>query len=149
MPSGLADDAELATLLDVVVDREPAVQFIPDEDRAMWRADVERMAGLSPDRGASFDVDRDLRDDDHPDAALRMLDQRASLQPQGIKMYPQISPRTLDIRVNWQGGMSWFTLAEGWHRAVQANPDEKRRLLSDAAVASRRRARSGTAFRAR
>ena len=34
--------------------------------------------------------------------------------------YPQVSPRTLDIHVNWDGGMSWFALENSWHKMVQA-----------------------------
>ena len=132
VPSRLADDAELTTLLDVVAAHTRAVQFIPDQTggRAM-RADVERMAGLCGPRRLAHTWIGIFHDENHPDAALRMLDHAHGLQQQGINTLPQISPRTLDIRVNWQGGMSWFTLAEGWHRAVQANPEDKRRLLSD------------------
>ncbi len=132
VPSRLADDAELTALLDVVAAHRRAVQFIPDQTggRAM-RADVERMAGLCGPRQLPHTWIGIFHDENHPDAALRMLDHAHGLQQQGINTLPQISPRTLDIRVNWQGGMSWFTLAEGWHRAVQANPEDKRRLLSD------------------
>ena len=42
------------------------------------------------------------------------------LQAAGVRNYPQVSPRTLDIHVNWDGGMSWFALENSWHKMVQA-----------------------------
>ncbi len=45
--------------------------------------------------------------------------------------YPQISPRTLDIHLNWNGGMSWFALEKGWHAMVQAPRAEKKAMLAD------------------
>ena len=63
---------------------------------------------------------------DHPDWARRMLDFAGDLRAQGMRNYPQVSPRTLDIHVNWDGGMSWFTLANSWHKMVQApRPDKE------------------------
>ena len=58
-----------------------------------------------------------------------MLDFAGELRAAGVRTYPQISPRTLDIHVNWNGGMSWFTLEQGWHRMVQAPAEEKPALL--------------------
>jgi N-acyl-D-amino-acid deacylase len=132
VPSRLADDDELAALLDVLAAHRRTVQFIPDQTggRAM-RADVERMAALCGPRDLAHTWIGVFHNAEHPDAAVRMLDHARGLQERGIRTLPQVSPRTLDIRVNWFGGMSWFTLVEGWHRAVQAGADEKRRLLGD------------------
>ncbi|OHV29852.1 MULTISPECIES: N-acyl-D-amino-acid deacylase family protein [Pseudofrankia] len=134
VPSRLADDAELAALLDVVAARGRALQFIPDQTggRAM-RADVERIAALCGPRGIPHTWIGVFHDADHPNAATRMLDHALALQQQGVRTLPQVSPRTLDIRVNWSGGMSWFALADGWHRMVQADAATKRALLVDPA----------------
>jgi len=54
------------------------------------------------------------------------------LQHVGSPCYPQISPRPMDIQVNWFGGMSFYTMKDSWHRMVQElEPDAKRRLLLD------------------
>jgi N-acyl-D-amino-acid deacylase len=132
VPSRLADDMELAALLDVVAAHQRTVQFIPDQTggRAM-RGDVDRMAALCGPRNLAHTWIGIFHDENHPASATRMLDHAYGLQQQGINTLPQISPRTLDIRVNWAGGMSWFALAEGWHKAVQAGPEDKRRMLGD------------------
>ncbi|MDT3441922.1 MULTISPECIES: amidohydrolase family protein [unclassified Pseudofrankia] len=134
VPSRLADEAELAALLDVVAAHGRAVQFIPDQTggRAM-RADVERMAALCGPRGIIHTWIGVFHDADRPHAATRMLDHALTLQQRGVRTLPQVSPRTLDIRVNWFGGMSWFALAESWHRMVQADAVSKCALLVDPA----------------
>jgi N-acyl-D-aspartate/D-glutamate deacylase len=60
-----------------------------------------------------------------------MLDFAAGLQAQGVANYPQVSPRTLDIHVNWDGGMSWFALEKSWHAMVQAPRPDKPGMLRD------------------
>ena len=50
-----------------------------------------------------------------------------SCRPRAIGTTRRSSPRTLDIQVNWDGGMSWFTLAERLaHDGAGARPEEKR-----------------------
>ena len=44
-----------------------------------------------------------------------------------MQLYPQVSPRGVDVRVNWYGGMSFYGMATTWHRVVQGSADEKRR----------------------
>ncbi|SNQ46815.1 Amidohydrolase 3 [Frankia canadensis] len=134
VPSRLADDAEYEALFDVLAAHRRTVQFIPAQTGG-WamRADVERMGRLCSPRDLTHTWIGIFHDSDHPHSATRNLDFALDLQKQGIHTLPQISPRTLDIRVNWQGGMSWYALVEGWHRAVQASPAEKRALLADPA----------------
>ena len=60
-----------------------------------------------------------------------MLDFAGQLQAQGVRNYPQVSPRTLDIHVNWDGGMSWFALENSWHKMVQAPRPDKEPMLRD------------------
>jgi N-acyl-D-aspartate/D-glutamate deacylase len=64
-------------------------------------------------------------------AFVAMLDRAAELQRRGVRVFPQVSPRSLDIRPNFFGGISFMAMAEGWNRAIQADEDEKRRLLID------------------
>ncbi len=60
-----------------------------------------------------------------------MLDLSARLQAEGSPCYPQITPRSFDVQVNWDGGMSFMNMPQGWHRVVQASRPHKAALLSD------------------
>src|SRR5205085_10026553 len=55
----------------------------------------------------------------------------AELQADGVRLYPQLSPRGVDVRVNWFGGMSFYGLATTWHVVVQSDAETKRTLLAD------------------
>ena len=53
------------------------------------------------------------------------------LAEEGIRFYPQLSPRTVDFRLNWESSMMFMSMPEGWHKVIAASPHEKRRLLAD------------------
>jgi N-acyl-D-aspartate/D-glutamate deacylase len=131
VPSRQADDAELGALLDVLAARRKFVQFIPAATGRQMRKDVQRMADLTGPRGVVSTWIGVFHDQDHPDRARGMLDFAAGLQARGVANYPQVSPRTLDIHVNWDGGMSWFALENSWHKMVQAPRADKETLLRD------------------
>ena len=131
VPSRQADDAELAALLDVLARHRKFVQFIPAATGRQMRKDVQRMADLTGPRGVVSTWIGVFHDQDHPDWARGMLDFAGQLQAQGVRNYPQVSPRTLDIHVNWDGGMSWFALENSWHKMVQAPRPEKEPMLRD------------------
>jgi N-acyl-D-aspartate/D-glutamate deacylase len=131
VPSRQADDAELAALLDVLARHRKFVQFIPAATGRQMRRDVQRMANLTGPRGVVSTWIGVFHDQDRPDWARSMLDFAGQLQAQGVRNYPQVSPRTLDIHVNWDGGMSWFALENSWHKMVQAPRLDKAPMLRD------------------
>jgi N-acyl-D-amino-acid deacylase len=48
-------------------------------------------------------------------------------------MYPQLSPRTVDFRLNWDSSMMFMSMPEGWHKVVAARGADKAALLADPA----------------
>ncbi|WP_239335010.1 amidohydrolase family protein [Frankia sp. CiP3] len=131
VPSRIADDAEFAALIDVLADRSRFMTFIPGQSGRQMRADVRRMGDLCRPRDLMHSWIGIFHTSDKPNWAREMLTFAAELQAGGIRSYPQVSPRTLDIHVNWNGGMSWMGLQETWHRMVQATPGDKQRMLTD------------------
>jgi N-acyl-D-aspartate/D-glutamate deacylase len=55
------------------------------------------------------------------------------LQAAGVPIYPQVSPRPLDFKVNWESSMAFMQMARSWHAYVQAPRESKRRMLEDPA----------------
>jgi N-acyl-D-amino-acid deacylase len=131
VPSRLADDRELGALIAVLAEEQRFLQFIASPIPKYTTRDVRRVADLCRPLGVLHTWISIFYDDQAPDLALSQLDFAAELQASGARCYPQISPRGLDIQVNWSGGMSFFTMPNGWHRAVQAGAEEKARLLAD------------------
>src|SRR4051794_445502 len=130
-PSVLADDDELGELLDVLVDRGAFLEFIPDVKTNVWRDDAERVARLTGPRGLVSTFNGIFCDNERPERILEILDHLGELQSSGVQLYPQVSPRGVDVRVNWYGGMSFYGMARTWHRVVQGDAAEKRQLLTD------------------
>jgi N-acyl-D-amino-acid deacylase len=131
VPSRIADDAELGHLVEILAEEQRFLQFIASPIPKYTLRDVARVAQLCRPLGLVHTWISIFYDDQAPDLALSQLDFAAELQKSGARCYPQISPRGLDIQVNWNGGMSFFTMPRGWHRAVQSPPQEKAGLLAD------------------
>lgn len=131
VPSRRADDAELGHLIGVLADEQRFLQFIASPIPKYTLRDVARVSDLCRPLDLVHTWISIFYDDQAPDLALSQLDFAGEMQKSGARCYPQVSPRALDIQVNWNGGMSFFTMPQGWHRAVQAPPDEKARLLAD------------------
>ncbi|ADP80155.1 N-acyl-D-amino-acid deacylase family protein [Pseudofrankia inefficax] len=54
------------------------------------------------------------------------------LGSEGVRMYPQLSPRTVDFRLNWDSSMMFMSMPQGWHRIIAAQGrDAKAALLTD------------------
>ncbi len=134
VPSRQADDAEVDALLDAIGGfGRGVVEIVPALlDR---EGQFDRMEALARRCGArrlpltwtGFAVsDRD------PQFVVRWLDLARRLQSEGVPFYPQLSPRTVDFRLNWDSSMMFMSLPRGWHRVVAARGEEaKAALLAD------------------
>ncbi len=131
IPSRLADDAELDGLAQVLARRGAVLTFIPDvASHARTMRDVERVATLCRRRGVTAAWNGLFHDERKPERSVELLQQAARLQAGGARIYPQVSPRRVDVRVNWNGGMAFYSMPP-WHQALQATPPGKQVLLAD------------------
>ena len=134
VPSRVAADDEMNDLVELLGARGGFLQFIAEPAPKRTPASVKRLAEMCGRHGVVSTWINVMHDEHLPDHASGLMEMTAQLQAEGSPCYAQISPRPLDIQVNWFGGMSFFTLPETWHRMVQApTAEEKTRLLTDAA----------------
>lgn len=131
VPSRKADDAEYTALMKVLAEHDAVLQFIPGVGGKQIRGNVSRIADIAGRLGVRNTWIGVLHDEQQPTLAHELLDFAGELRDRGVPTFPQVSPRTMDIRVNWFGGMSWHGLADTWHAMVQSDGETKRRLLSD------------------
>jgi N-acyl-D-amino-acid deacylase len=131
VPSRRAEDDEFRALFEVLARHRRVLQFIPSTVPKYLTRDVRRVADLSAGLALTQVWINVFDDDRRPDYALSLMDMASELQAQGVRTYPEISPRQLDIEINWDGGMSFYLMEQTWHRVAQAPSDEKRRLLTD------------------
>lgn len=71
--------------------------------------------------------------DANPSASERLMQQTREYHARGVRFWPQMSPRTIDFRINWESSMVFMAL-EPWHRIPNCGDDAVRaRLLRDPA----------------
>ncbi len=130
VPSRLADDAELVELFDVVARHTGRlVEFIPDVLGPDPMADLRRLGALAGNRvrltwNGLFHLEY------APEVSEHYLGVNRRLVEEGVRIWPQFSPRTLDFRVDWDQSMLFMGMP-AWNRYVGARGQEKWDLLAD------------------
>ncbi len=133
VPSRAADAAEIDALLDVVgAYGRGLVELVPALlDPVDAKAGVEDLARRCGQRGVPLTFTGFTHSETNLASTQGWIDMAHRLQAEGIGFYPQLSPRTVDFRLNWDSSMLFMNMPEGWHRVVSAKGGDKRRLLSD------------------
>ena len=131
VPSRLADDSELSSLAAALGPAAGVLAFIPDvSSHASTVRDVERLAAACREHGVTGAWNGLFFDERKPERSAGLLAQASRLQASGARVFPQVSPRRVDIRVNWDGGMAFYSLPP-WNEVLQVPGSAKERLLSD------------------
>jgi N-acyl-D-amino-acid deacylase len=139
VPSRKAEDDELRALFEVLARHGRVLQFIPSTVPKYLTRDVRRVADISRGLELTQTWINVFDDDRRPEYAPSLMDLASELQAGGVATIPQVSPRQLDIEINWDGGMSFYLMEHTWHAVLQAPREEKRRLLNDASWRARAR----------
>jgi N-acyl-D-aspartate/D-glutamate deacylase len=135
VPSRAAGAAEVDALLDVVGAAGRVVEIVPALlDAAEPFAAMEDLARRCGDRGVPLTWTGFTYSQSNPAHTERWLDLTHRLRAEGVPFYPQLSPRTVDFRLNWDSSMMFMSMPAGWHKVIAARGDEaKAALLGDPA----------------
>jgi N-acyl-D-amino-acid deacylase len=134
VPSRVADDAELDALLDVLHDAgRGVVEIVPGlldaDDPVALMEDLARRCGA---RGLPLTWTGFTYTQSNPALTQRWVELARRLDAEGISFLPQLSPRPVDMRLNWDSSMMFMTMPDGWHRVIAARGrDAKAALLND------------------
>lgn len=133
VPSRLADAAEMDTLVEVLARRDARLQFIPGvAHHNQMLADVAAIAKHCGHHGVPATWNGLFHDERQPHRYVQALEQAEQLQDEGAMVFPQVSPRRQDVRINWAGGMAFYSLP-AWHALVSSDEATKRVMLADSA----------------
>ena len=132
VPSRLADDAEREALVEVLGrHRRGLVEFIPNTQAQGGDRDVISMVEMCGRHGVASTINSLVAMESRPEYAGRAHGAHAQAARGGSAFWPQMSPRTIDFRINWETSMVFMMLPE-WHRIPNAADDaERARLLRD------------------
>ncbi|MFI7190230.1 N-acyl-D-amino-acid deacylase family protein [Nocardia nova] len=132
VPSAMADDAELAALLNVTGAHRGHFEVLSQMmDHPVSMDQLERLARLCGAADVAMTWNGFIDWDKDPSIIEGYLDLAHRLQADGLRAYPTISPHPQEFMANWQGGMGFISVP-AWNELLQA-PDEatQSRMLAD------------------
>jgi N-acyl-D-amino-acid deacylase len=130
VPSRAAGPEELDALLDVVAKYGRGLcEIVPGlmGDNPMQH--MQEMAERCGKRNIPFTWTGFVYSHQLPGRTQMWLDFAAEKKAAGYPIYPQLSPRTLDFRINWESSMMFMTMPKGWHKVIAAPPTGKAAIL--------------------
>jgi N-acyl-D-aspartate/D-glutamate deacylase len=132
VPSRLADHAERAALVEVLGRYGRGfVEFIPRIGSADDPEEMLEFAELCGEHGVVSTINVLVANSRDSDYSRKMMELTRKLRAGGSAFWPQMSPRTIDFRINWETSMV-FMMLPAWHRIPNAVDDaERTRLLQD------------------
>ncbi|HEY7137316.1 MAG TPA: amidohydrolase family protein [Acidimicrobiia bacterium] len=133
VPSRAADGDEFDALFDILAQAgRGIVELVPNLLGGTAQAEIEDLARRAGARGIPVTWTGFVHVDAAPAATQRWIDLAGRLGAEGAHVYPQLSPRTVDFRLNWDSSMMFMSMPDGWHRVIAADGrDAKAALLAD------------------
>lgn len=134
VPSRLADHAERVALVEALGRHgRGIVEFIPRIGSADDPAEMLELIELCDEHGVVSTFNTLVANSQNPEYSAKMMRLARDLRATGSSFWPQMSPRTVDFRINWETSMVFMNLPT-WHRIPNAADDaERKRLLHDPA----------------
>jgi N-acyl-D-amino-acid deacylase len=134
VPSRAAQGDEFDGLFDVIQRAgRGLVEFVPGllgDNPEIAMEDLARRCGA---RGIPLTWTGFVYADTNPANTQKWIDLANELGKDGVRIYPQLSPRTVDFRLNWDSSMMFMSMPQGWHKVVAARGADKAALLNDPA----------------
>lgn len=132
VPSRVAEGAEFDALFDVLeAAGRGVVEVVPDLLGPTAMDTLRDLGQRCGKRGIPITWTGFTYIDSAPHRTQRWIDLARELAEDGVTMYPQLSPRTVDMRLNWDSSMMFMSMPEGWHKVVAARGDDKQALLEN------------------
>lgn len=135
VPSRAADGAEFDALFDVLAQAgRGIVELVPNLLAGTAEAELQDLGSRAVVRGIPLTWTGFVHVDGASAVTQSWVDLCAGLGVGDARVYPQLSPRTVDFRLNWDSSMMFMSMPEGWHRVIAASgTDAKAALLRDPA----------------
>jgi N-acyl-D-aspartate/D-glutamate deacylase len=132
IPSRWADGEEFDALIDVIARYDRGlVELLPGLIHPDPEKSFEDLARRCGHRDVSLTWTGFVHADRDPAVTDGWLDFTRRLAADGIRVHPQLSPRTVDFRVNWSSSMMFMSMTQGWHRLIGEPAEAKPALLRD------------------
>jgi N-acyl-D-amino-acid deacylase len=131
VPSRAADDDEFVALAGVLHGAERSIiEFVPSLSGEAKLADIERIHRACAGTGVRGTWTQLAAGGRSAEDVPRLLEQAERTQREGVGVFPQVSPRSFDVRINLDQTVVFITLPH-WNRWVQTDRASKLATLAD------------------
>jgi len=132
VPSRLADDVERDALVEVLGRHgRGLVEVVANLQVAGGEQQLRELVESCGRHGVVSTTNVLIASESRPHYGAEVMALARELRDGGSAVWPQMSPRTIDFRINWESSMVFMMYSE-WHRIPNAADDHERaRLLRD------------------
>ena len=132
IPTRVADLSEFGPLVDAVARHEHAiVELLPGLIHPEPEIAFEYLAKRCGQGGVPLMFNGFVHNQNRPHETQHWLQFVRRMNAEGANVHALMSPRSIDVRVNWQSSMMFMTMPRGWHRYISTPVDQKATLLRD------------------
>jgi len=140
IPTRVADLSEFDPLIDTIAQHGRGfLEVLPGLIHPEPEKAVGHLARRCGERGVPLIFNGFVHNQNRPHETARWLEFFNEMNADGHCVYPLMSPRSIDLRINWQSSMMFMTMPEGWHRYIATPAADKPALLRDEAWRARAR----------
>ncbi len=133
VPSRLADEAELSTLIGVLARHGAILQYVPRFlQPEYFHEDLSRMSRLVAGTGVRMLFAGYALEEIAAEGRSKLEDLMARLRAEGSDLWPNFSPRPSHVNMHFERSIMWSGIPS-WHSYVHASDADKRTLLRDPA----------------
>lgn len=133
VPPCFAADDEFDALIRVLAEEGGVLEFVPNLSGGTAFDDIDRIAGLCKPHGVTCTWNTLAQSKRAPERSGQFLRQAERLQSSGHRVFPQATPRSFDLRINWNRSVLFTDQPEGWGRMIPLEGAEKIAMLTDEA----------------
>ena len=139
VPSCLAAEAEMDALCTVLARHQGRLQFVPQSDTTeTLLSELDWMADRIGPHGLIGIYNIVVHVDSEPERSERVIGRLEELHRRGVKLFAMASPRPFELSIGFDQTVCLIAVP-AWNEIVQATPDRKRELISQAAWRARAR----------
>ena len=132
IPSRVTDLSEFDLLVDVVGRyQNGVVEFLFGSIHPNPEIPFEYLAQKCAEKSVPLMFNGFVDDQARPEYVAGLLELVHRLNQEGASVYPLLSPRSIDLRVNWNKSIMFMSMPHSWHQLIKASESDKRSLLID------------------
>lgn len=132
IPSRVTDLSEFDSLIEVVGRyKSGVIEFLFGSIHPNPEIPFEYLARKCAEKSIPLMFNGFVDDQSRPEYVQGLLDLVHRLNKDGASVYPLLSPRSIDLRVNWNKSIMFMSMPHSWHQLIKTPDSAKRLLLID------------------